>query len=299
MSETALATHQLCKSYGDVRAVDGLDLTVPKGALYGFVGLNGAGKTTTLRILMGLIRPTSGTITLAGETRDCVAPHQLRRVTAMIDGPSFFGRLTGRENLAALARLSGPVAKSHIESVLAEVDLVAAANRRVSGYSLGMKQRLGLALALLGAPEIVILDEPTNGLDPEGVAELRESLARLHRERGLTVLISSHLLGEVEKLATRIGVIRAGRLVAEGSLAELLAPTGSIRVEATPRESAARALSRFGVVRNDGAALVLDLAPGPRPDVALALTNAECRVDAIVPQRLSLEQLVLGSENGA
>ncbi len=249
-------TTALTKRYGHTLAVDDVNLTVRPGEVYGFVGPNGAGKTTTLRMLLGLVRPTSGAVRLFGR-----APGRgyLDRVGALIEGPAFYPYLSGRQNLRVLANHAG-VSKSRVDEVLHLVDLADRSRDRYAAYSLGMKQRLGLAAALLKDPELLILDEPTNGLDPTGMADMRVTIRKLASE-GCTVLLSSHLLGEVQQICDRVGVITRGRLVAQTTVAEL----GSgrrLHVAAEPLDQARELLTGLvgaDRVRTDGAALALDL----------------------------------------
>jgi ABC-type multidrug transport system ATPase subunit len=220
MQRMAITTSGLTRRFGMLTAVDGLDLRVLQGSIYGFLGPNGAGKTTTIRMLLGLIRPTGGDVRLLEEPLRKNRMGLLERVGAMVESPSLYPNLTGRENLEVTRRLTGG-AKAQIGQALDIVRLGSAAGRRVSEYSTGMKQRLGLALALLRTPELLILDEPTNGLDPAGIHEMRELLCHLPREYGVTVFLSSHLLAEVEQIATHIGIIQEGRLCFQGTLDEL------------------------------------------------------------------------------
>jgi ABC-2 type transport system ATP-binding protein len=223
----------LTKRYGDTLAVDGVDLTVLPGEVYGFLGPNGAGKTTTLRILTGLISPTSGTVRVLGGT-----PGQaqvLARTGSMIESPAFYPYLSGLDNLRVLAEYAD-VPRPRIDEVLALVDLADRARDRFSTYSLGMKQRLGVAAALLKDPELVILDEPTNGLDPAGMRDMRRLIRELGAD-GRTVLLSSHLLGEVQQICDRVGIISEGRMVAEHTVDELRTEQELV-IRATPRESA-------------------------------------------------------------
>lgn len=215
-----IETHGLTRRFGDRVAVDELNLSVPAAGVYGFLGPNGAGKTTAIRMLLGLIRPNAGEVRLFGVpmTRDRAS--LMRRVGALVESPSLYPHLTGRENLEVTRRLLG--APRHLIDVALEtVKLTKDADRRVREYSLGMRQRLGLALALLNKPELLILDEPTNGLDPAGIHEMRDLIRRLPDEFGVTVFLSSHLLGEVEQIASHIGIIHEGRLLFQGPLTEL------------------------------------------------------------------------------
>ena len=225
----ALATRGLRKSYSSRLALDGLDLSVPNGVVYGFLGPNGAGKTTTMRLLTGLLHPDAGTIELLGRPFRRGDRHRLFEVGALVESPSFYPYLSGRANLRALAAAGGPVPRGRIEELLELVGLRERAKDKFSGYSLGMKQRLGIAGALLSDPKLLLLDEPANGLDPAGIVAMRETLRRL-AAAGKTVFVSSHLLAEVQVLADVIGIIANGRLVREGSLDALLSDQGVVRV---------------------------------------------------------------------
>ena len=214
----AVVTTGLTKEFGDRRVVDSLDLTIPSGSVCGFVGPNGAGKTTTIRMLLGLIRPTSGRgRILSGDIQD--PPSYLAQVGALIESPAFYPPLSGRDNLLVLTRL-GQLPSSTIDPVLERVGLADRARDRFSRYSLGMKQRLGIAAALLAEPSLLILDEPTNGLDPAGIVEMR-SLIRSLADEGMTLFVSSHLLSEIEHVCDHVIMIRSGRSVFQGSVAEL------------------------------------------------------------------------------
>ena len=215
-----IQTRELSKRYKDNWAVDHLDLSVEQGDIYGFIGRNGAGKSTTLKLLCGLARPTQGEALIFGKpVRDPVAR---RRVGALIEQPGLYPDMSGRENLrlyATLLGLDSPVRQ--VDEILETVGLSPKEKKPVKHYSMGMKQRLGVGLALLGGPDLLLLDEPINGLDPEGIREMRELLLRLNRERGLTILVSSHILGELSKIATRYGIIQQGRMVEQIGAAEL------------------------------------------------------------------------------
>jgi ABC-2 type transport system ATP-binding protein len=217
-SALAVVTTGLTKEFGDRRVVDSLDLTIPSGSVCGFVGPNGAGKTTTIRMLLGLIQPTSGEgLILLGDIHD--PPSYLAGVGALIESPAFYPQLSGRDNLLVLTRL-GQLPSSTIDNVLARVGLADRAGDRLSRYSLGMKQRLGIAAALLADPSLLILDEPTNGLDPAGIVEMR-SLIRSLADEGMTIFVASHLLSEIEHICDHMVMIRSGRSVFQGSVAEL------------------------------------------------------------------------------
>ena len=239
-----IQTTGLSKRYKDRWAVDHLDLRVEQGDIYGFIGENGAGKSTTLKLLCGLARPTQGKALIFGKpVRDSVAR---RRVGALIEQPGLYPDLSGRENLrlcAALLGLDSP--ERQVEEILRTVGLAPGEKKPVRHYSMGMKQRLGVALALLGGPDLLLLDEPINGLDPEGIREMRELLLRLNRERGLTILVSSHILGELSKIATRYGIIQQGRMVEQITAAELGQKcTDYLHLKADQSQKAAALLER-------------------------------------------------------
>ena len=235
----ALATRGLRKSYGSRLALDGLDLSVPTGVVYGFLGPNGAGKTTTMRLLTGLLHPDAGTIELLGEPFRRGDRHRLFAVGALIESPSFYPSRVGRQTLRALAATGAPVGAGRIEALLELVGLGDRSRDKVAGYSLGMKQRLGIAGALLSDPHLLLLDEPANGLDPAGIVAMRETLRRLPSS-GKTVFVSSHLLAEVQVLADMVGIIARGKLVREGTLDSLLNDQGVVRVR-VPRAQVADA----------------------------------------------------------
>ena len=236
----ALATQGLAKRYGSRVALDGLDLRVPEGVVYGFLGPNGAGKTTTMRILTGLIRPDAGQVELLGRPFGRRDRRRLFDVGALIESPAFYPFLSGRENLRALAATGAPVPASRIDELLVLVNLRERAGDKVAGYSLGMRQRLGIAIALLKDPQLLVLDEPANGLDPAGIVGMRDTLRAL-AAAGKTVFVSSHILSEVQQLVDVVGIIARGRLVREGRVEELLRAAGSIRVRVAPDEVAGAA----------------------------------------------------------
>lgn len=222
MTTTAIIeTHHLSKKYGSVLRVSDLSLRVPEGCIYGFLGPNGAGKSTTLKMILGLVRPTGGDISVFGLPMSSRRRLRiLKQVGSLIESPSYYGHLTGEENLRIVQTMRGVPAR-HIQEVLEIVRLADQKNKRVAHYSLGMKQRLGLAAALLGYPKLLILDEPTNGLDPAGIQEMRELIKALPERFGMTVLVSSHLLSEIDQMADHVGIIREGELVFQDSLAAL------------------------------------------------------------------------------
>jgi len=292
---TAIETEALTRCFGARRAVDAVSMTVPDRAVYGFLGRNGAGKTTTLKMLLGLIRPTSGSARIAGidVVRDRIGA--ARKVGALLEAHGFYANLTGRQNLDLTRTLLGLPA-TEIDRVLEVVEMKAHGSRRVSDYSLGMRQRLGLARAMLGAPPVLLLDEPTNGLDPDGIADMRRFLKDLPARTGATVLLSSHLLGEIEQIATHVGIVHEGRLVLEGELARIkadLAPEIALRVDDAARASAVlRPFDQGLSAADDG--LTVRLSPGDDPDAAVsamnrALVQAGVAVFAIGARARSLE----------
>ena len=294
---SAIETHALTRRFGRVLAVDGVSMTVPKQAVYGFLGRNGAGKTTTLKMLLGLLRPSEGRALVDGID---VATNRIaaaRKVGALLEAHGFYGNLSGRENLDLTRRLLG-LPKTEIDRVLAVVEMTGDASRRVGGYSLGMRQRLGLARAMLGAPPVLILDEPTNGLDPDGIADMRRFLRDLPDRTGATVLLSSHLLGEIEQTASHVGVVHAGRLVLEGELTTLRAEVAAqIAVRATDAKAALSLVRAKGLKAEtrDGE-VVATLKPGQAAEPACAdlnraLVQAGIDVVAIGPRARSLEGL--------
>ena len=216
-----IETHDLCKQYGNALRVAHLDLDVPEGSVYGFLGPNGAGKSTTLKMILGLVRPTAGDIRVLGKKMDGGSRLAvLRQVGSLIESPSYYGHLTGEENLRIVQTLRG-VPEKNIREVLQIVRLDGQRGKKVAHYSLGMKQRLGLAAALLGYPKLLILDEPTNGLDPAGIQEMRELICSLPERFGMTVVVSSHLLSEIDQMADHVAIIREGELVFQDTLETL------------------------------------------------------------------------------
>ena len=216
-----IETHDLCKQYGNALRVAHLDLDVPEGSVYGFLGPNGAGKSTTLKMILGLVRPTAGSIRVLGKSMDSKNRLAvLRQVGSLIESPSYYGHLTGEENLRIVQTLRG-VPEKNIREVLQIVRLDGQRGKKVAHYSLGMKQRLGLAAALLGYPKLLILDEPTNGLDPAGIQEMRELICSLPERFGMTVVVSSHLLSEIDQMADHVAIIREGELVFQDTLETL------------------------------------------------------------------------------
>ncbi|MDQ3762293.1 MAG: ABC transporter ATP-binding protein [Actinomycetota bacterium] len=291
-ADTLVHTRELTKHYrGGIVAVNRVNLTVHRGEVYGFLGPNGAGKTTTLRMLLGLIRATGGTATVFGYPPG--DPRGLARIGAVVEAPAFYPYLSGRDNLRVLARYC-QVPEEQVDSALDTLDLTARARDRFGTYSLGMKQRLGVAAALLKDPELLILDEPTNGLDPAGMADMRALIRQLGTGQR-SVLLSSHLLGEVQQLCDRVGVISRGKLIAESTVDELRG-AASLLLTAQPLDKAARlAADLLGpdrVQHHDGQ-LRLDARPADAARVNRALVLAGVQVSALYPVERSLEEVFL------
>ena len=290
----AVETHGLTKRYKTgVLAVNDLDLRVRTGEVYGFLGPNGAGKTTTLRLLSGLLHPTSGSATVAGAAPG--SPASLARMGAMVETPAFYPYLSGRDNLRVVARYAS-VDPARIEPVLKLVDLTDRARHKFKTYSTGMKQRLGVAAALLKGPDLLILDEPTSGLDPQGTIEMRALIKEL-KQGGRTVLLSSHLLNEVELTCDRVGVIAKGKLVAEGTVDELRSRSGgrTLRIRATPLDQAQRLVDSFlpeKVQVIDGT-LVLSVDPSQAASINRRLVSEGIDVSELRVDEQSLEDVFL------
>jgi ABC-2 type transport system ATP-binding protein len=288
-----IVTRGLTKRYGRVLAVDHVDLDVREGDRYGFLGPNGSGKTTVVRMLLGLVYATSGEIEVMGRPVPAKVADVLPQIGALVEGPSCYGHLSGRANLA-LIDASGRAAprrtrRRRIAGALERVGLAGVDNRAVKKYSLGMRQRLGIAAALLRSPRLLVLDEPTNGLDPQGIREIRDLLTELN-QAGTTVFMSSHQLGEVEQLCTRVGIVDRGRLVLQQDLDELRGPTGRVVLH-TPDAGRAATLLGGRVEQREGDRLVV--AEADPAQVNAELVTAGLRVTEIGPERRSLEELML------
>ena len=293
----AVETVGLTKRFGQQVAVDGIAMSVPQGSVYGFLGPNGSGKTTTIRMLLGLVEPTAGRRSLLGLPMPHGAGDALPRVGSLVEGPAFHPYLSGRSNLARLDAadlLADPrTAGRRIDAALDRVGLLAAAGKRYRAYSLGMRQRLAIAAALLAPRDLLVLDEPTNGLDPQGTREVRSLIGSLASD-GTTVLVSSHLLAEVEQICTHLGVMREGRLVAQGTVAEVRG-TGPavVRVQTRQPEAAARVLDELGVEQvTRGAGEVHGIPGDLEPEkIVAALVHAGVGIQGFSVARSSLEDL--------
>ncbi len=291
-----IRTRGLSKTYGRVHAVDGIDLDVREGDIYGFLGANGSGKTTTVRMLLGLVLATAGEVELFGEPMPRASQSVLPRVGALVEGPGAYPHLSAQANLALFAAAAGPrvgrlARRERIHEVLEQVGLDAADKRPTKTYSMGMRQRLGLAAALMRRPPLLVLDEPTNGLDPQGIRDIRELLVDLNRD-GTTIFLSSHLLAEIEQMSTRVGVLDRGRLVLQEDLAALPTETGLVRVR-TPDVSQTIALLD-GRVEHRDVEMVLVRADDPA-ELNQLLVTAGLRVNEISPVRRGLEEIVLAA----
>jgi len=303
MSEFIIETKNLTKKFGATRVVNHVDLKVKKGEIYGFLGPNGAGKTTTIRMLLGLARPSKGSIHMFGKDIRKEKLAILRKVGSLVEYPSYYGHLTARENLEAV-RVLLDVPKSRIDEVLSIVRLTKDAKRPVKGFSLGMKQRLGIATALLGNPELLILDEPTNGLDPSGILEMRELIKSMPKEHGITIVVSSHLLSEIDQMATQVGIITKGRIIFQDSIQKLREQaSSSIKLTVNDVEAAWKTLLSNGyttdLVQNN---IYID--HGTDDQVAAivkSLVEHDFSIYRVEEQKKSLEEIFLeltGKEGG-
>ncbi len=303
MSDFIIETKELTKKFGSRRVVNHVDLQVKKGEIYGFLGPNGAGKTTTIRMLLGLARPTKGSIQIFGKDirKDKLAI--LKKVGSLVEYPSYYGHLTAYENLEAVRILLG-APKSRIEEVLAIVRLTNDAKRPVKGFSLGMKQRLGIATALLGNPELLILDEPTNGLDPSGIIEIRELIKSMPKEHGITIVVSSHLLSEIDQMATQVGIISKGQMIFQDSISALRAQSSSkIKVTVNDAESAWKMLFTHGYTTDliQDKLVIENCADQQVADVVKSLVQNDYSIYRVEEERKSLEEIFLeltGKEGG-
>jgi ABC-type multidrug transport system ATPase subunit len=291
-----ITTSGLTKRFGALTAVDSVDLDVRDGDIYGFLGANGSGKTTTVRMLLGLVLASSGRIELFGEPMPRAAARVLARLGTLVEGPAAYGHLSGRANLMLDDASGNRAARGgradrgrRVDEVLDEVGLGGVGRRPVKAYSLGMRQRLGLAAALLRQPELLILDEPTNGLDPQGIGEIRQLLLKLHAA-GTTIFLSSHLLAEVEQLCTRVGVLDRGRLVVQAELAELQEPTGRIMLRSPDLPAVAALLGDRVVEISDDQLVMTGTDPA---GLNSWLVGRGLRITELAIQRRSLEQTVL------
>jgi ABC-2 type transport system ATP-binding protein len=298
VNDTVIQTDGLTKRYGRILAVDSLSMNVPRGHIFGLLGPNGSGKTTVMSLLLGLVRPTAGSFRLFGsETGHTEALH---RVGAIIESPSFYPYLSGQQNLAYFQGISAREDRRELGELLDQVGLLSRADDKYRTYSLGMKQRLGIAYALLGDPELMFLDEPTNGMDPAGMADIRELILSLGTAER-TVLLSSHLLYEVEQVCDSVAILSRGKLIAQGNVTELLHPREQVRMRTTGNDQARGILSGLEWVENvsaaDGSLVVT--APTDRSwELTAALSKAQVYVTEMWPLQISLEQYFLEVTSG-
>ena len=290
-----LKTEKLSKKYGNRWAVSGLDLEVPRGQVYGFLGPNGAGKTTSIRMMLGLITPTSGSAAIDSINVNSDPINALSHVGAMVETPAFYGYLTGRENLQLLGRISGGIDNKRVDEVLSLVGLLERGDDKVKGYSQGMRQRLGLGQALLARPSVIILDEPTNGLDPSGMLEVRRLIKDLASNDGITVFISSHLLHEVQAICGRVAIINEGKLVAEGLVEQLLkSELIKLDIKVSDKKRALDVLREYDPKPSGGNGdITLNMECDRVPEINRLLVESGIDVFALVPREESLEKFFL------
>lgn len=301
MGELILKTEGLTKRYGRRVVVDQLSLAVERGDIFGFLGQNGAGKSTTIRMILGLVRPSRGRILLLGGDMAKHPLRALRKVGAIVESPAFYESLSGWKNVWMFAALSGSATRNRIDEVFDLVGLRDRAHEPVRTYSHGMRQRLGIAQSLLPNPDFIILDEPTDGLDPQGIREIRLLLPRLRDELGLTVLLSSHLLNEVERACNKVAIIVQGRLLYQGAIAGLVAKEKLIKITVEPLEHAYQLLSSdplLSVSRNGSRSLYVKMADDYIPSVNAMLVANGLRVAELSPQNPTLEDVFLKLTKG-
>jgi ABC-2 type transport system ATP-binding protein len=289
-----LKTIGLSKRYGKRLALAGLDLEVPPGRVFGFLGPNGAGKTTAISLILGLISPTAGRVELFGRDTGPHLAESLKRVGAVLEGVSFYPHLSARDNLRVCAAISGGVGAERIEEILGIVGLSGRAKDKVRGYSMGMRQRLALAAALLHDPELLVLDEPTNGLDPAGMREFRDTIRGIG-SGGKTVFVSSHLLGEVEQMCDEVAIVKEGRVIASGTVADLVRKTDALDMRVTDTAAAKEALSTlpWPVVETNGDRLTVEAPRDSAAEISRALAEKQVYLYELRPRETSLEEIFL------
>lgn len=287
-----LKIQNLTKKFAGKDALKGVSLEVKRGEIYGLLGHNGAGKSTTLGIILGMVAAGSGEVTIDGVSVQKDARNALRKVGAIFEAPAFYDYLSGWDNLKVLVGLSGPFEAKVAKEVVARVGLTERIHSKVGAYSHGMRQRLALAQAILPEPEILLLDEPTDGLDPEGIKWFRDFILSLREERGMTVLFNSHLLSEVEQMCDRVSIIRAGELVYEGAVNDLRDDRPGLRIQASPKTVMEEVVTRFGGENHPGDRWVFP-EETEIPQVVKALVDAGAEVSEITPVRRSLEDVYL------
>ena len=302
MSEIPVEARGLVKQYGRITAVDQVDLTVNRGDVYGFLGPNGAGKTTALRMMLGLIYPTAGSVRLFGRDPIAEGAAALDGVAGFVEAPQFYPYMSARTNMRMMAAYDGDDAAARVEEALDTVELTARADDKVGGYSHGMRQRLGIAGALLRRPKLLILDEPATGLDPGGMRDMRTLIRRL-ADGGMTVLLSSHLLAEVEGLCDRVAIVRAGRIVYEGAIDDLKASAASAyRLRTSDNATAlgvCQAQDGIASARIEGPDIRMEAGEPAIAELSVALIEARLQITALVPETATLEDLFFRLTEGA
>ncbi len=293
-------TYDLTKRFKNLTAVDQITFEVQRGEVFGFLGPNGAGKTTTIAMLLGLVRPTAGSAEVLGHDIRRDLSTALRRVGAIVETPAFYPYMSGIDNLRIFARIDGGDTEAHIPSILEQVGLIKRGKDKVGTYSQGMRQRLGLAAALLGDPELLILDEPTNGLDPAGMQEMRVIIRRLSEEQGKTVFLSSHLLHEIEQVCDRVLILNKGQVIAQGEVKSLLHQAHALKLRIEKAEEAAEVLSSVDWVQStsrEGDWLHVQASPGRAPELLAALASHSLYPFEVHPVVSTLESVFLDLTN--
>lgn len=302
MSNNILEVNNLVKSFGDNKAVDQVSFNVERGEIFGFLGPNGAGKTTTIRILLGLIFPDQGQVKINGYDINTDFKGAIAKVGAVVETPAFYTYLTGYQNLKLMANLHKDIGKERVEEVLKIVGLEKRGKDKVKTYSLGMKQRLGIARALLNRPDLIILDEPTNGLDPQGIKEVREMIKRLATEEGITFFISTHLLHEVEQVCNKVAILKEGQIITSGFVKELLDRNHEIIEICTPQiEKTAQELKNLEyarLIKESSQGLIVELEKGMSGELNKLLINQQIEVNYLIPKNPSLEEFFIEITEG-
>lgn len=296
MTDALVVTSGLTKTFRRLVAVDNLDLTVNRGDVFGFLGPNGAGKSTALRMMVGLIKPNAGSVRVFGHEVWADRRGALSKVGAMIEAPAFYKYLSGYDNLRLLANSGASYTRKELEASLDIVGLLGRAQDKVKTYSQGMRQRLAIALSIVGKPELILLDEPTNGLDPEGMKEIRDLIGQLSRDFGLTVFLSSHLLHEVEQICSRIAVINKGKVLLSGNVKELTSTSDSVLIKVSRTAEAVEALKQVAwaatTLQHDGS-ITVRLHGGSAVELNTLLVQQGFEVSALIPKQTSLEDLYM------
>ncbi len=301
MTDIVLATNSLTKRYGKRVAVEDLSLNVQRGDIFGFLGHNGAGKSTTIRMILGLIRPTSGTAAILGHDIKRNRAKALANIGAIVEAPAFYDNLSGLQNLKILAEMSGGCSRSRIDEVLRIVGLIGREDDHVRVYSHGMRQRLGIAQALLPGPELIILDEPTDGLDPQGIREVRELILRLRNDLGLTIFLSSHLLFEIEQICNRVAILREGVMLYQGAVSDLLDQEKTFKLKVDRIDEAVQFLLQvdsLSLERNGDNSIYLRMPDDEVPYINEMLIRNGFRVSELSPQRETLEDVFIRLTEG-